>query len=151
MALSHNHNHSMMDKWSDQNRDVGLLLLRIVLGGVLILKGYRFLFHTTDITSLLNSFHQTPFSTALVWVVIFANIAGGLFILMGIFTRIVCLIQIPILIGAMLINMVTHLLNSSEWLLAFVTFFLIVYLYIYGIGKYSIQHLLLDDIDDEEF
>jgi len=140
-----------MDKWSENNRDVGLLLLRIVLGGVLMLKGYRFLFHTTEITNLLNSFHQTPFSTVLTWVVIFANVAGGLFILIGIFTRIVCLVQIPILIGAMLVNMETHLLNSSEWLLAFMTFFLIVYLYIYGSGKYSVQHALMDNIEDEDF
>jgi uncharacterized membrane protein YphA (DoxX/SURF4 family) len=115
-----------------------------------MLKGYRFLFHTTEITNLLNSFHQTPFSTALAWVVIFANVAGGLFILIGIFTRLVCLVQIPILIGAMIINMETHLLNSSEWLLAFMTFFLIVYLYIYGSGKYSVQHALMDNIMDDE-
>jgi putative oxidoreductase len=151
MALSHDHNHSMMDKWSEHNRDVGLLLLRIVLGAVLMLKGYRFLFHTNDVTNIINSYHPSSLATIFAWVIIFANLLGGLFILIGILTRIVCLIQIPILVGAMLINIGTHLLNSSEWLLAFVTFFLIVYLYIYGSGKYSIQHVLMDNIDDEEF
>jgi putative oxidoreductase len=134
-----------LDNWGSNNRDVGLLLLRIVLGTVLLLKAFRFLFNISDITNVINSYHPTSMALAFSWIVILANMAGGIFILIGVLTRVVCVVQIPILIGAMLINVETHVLNSSEWMLAFVTFFLIVYLYIYGSGKYSLSYVLLKE------
>ena len=139
-----------LDKWGEQNRDVGLLLLRLVLGAVLILKGYRFMFHTEELTNMINNYNHSYLALYLTWIVILANLVGGIFILIGILPRVTAIIEIPILIGAMLMNLQAHLLNSSEWLLAFVTFFLIVYLYIFGSGKYSVGYLLLKAPQDEE-
>ena len=140
-----------VEKWGNNNRDVSLLLLRIVLGTVLLVKGFRFLFHSDELTGVINSYHPSSIAVLFTWIVIFADMLGGLFILIGLLTRVTCLVQIPILMGAMLISLETHLLNSSEWLLAFVSFFLIVYLYIYGSGKYGIGYLLLkQSADDEE-
>jgi putative oxidoreductase len=139
-----------LDKWGEQNRDVGLLLVRLVLGAVLILKGYRFLFHTNDIINMINTYHQSSLTIYFAWLVILANLVGGIFILIGILPRVTAIIEIPILIGAMLLNLEANVLNSSEWLLAFVTFFLIVYLYIFGSGKYSVGYLLLRAPQDEE-
>jgi len=139
-----------LEKWGNNNRDLGLLSLRIVLAAVLLLKGFRFLFHSDELTNVISTYNPTTIAVIFTWFVILADMVGGIFILIGVLTRATCIVQIPILIGAMLLSLETHVLNSSEWLLAFVTFFLIVYLYIYGSGKFSVGYLLLKQAEDEE-
>ena len=74
--------------------------------------------------------------------IIFAHILGGPLIFFGLFTRIVCLIQIPILIGAVIfINLPKGLLsigNMELWASIVVLVGLVVFM-VFGAGRFSID------------
>ena len=83
-----------------KNHPKWLVVFRIILGLSLFLKGIQFIENKTLLqkvvneTAVLNDYFWLQ--TLIPWI----NIFGGAFILIGLFTRFACLIQIPILIGA---------------------------------------------------
>jgi uncharacterized membrane protein YphA (DoxX/SURF4 family) len=80
---------------------------------------------------------------ALAHYVVFAHILGGPLIAFGLFTRIVSLIQIPILIGAVIfVNYPKGFLsmgNHMELEISVVVLVGLVVFIIFGAGKYSID------------
>jgi uncharacterized membrane protein YphA (DoxX/SURF4 family) len=74
----------------------------------------------------------------------FAHIFGGIFIIMGLLTRIAVLLQLPVLIGAVFfINLgLSSFSNSTDLILSIVVLFLLVYFLIYGNGEYSMDEYL---------
>ena len=90
--------------WGDRHHPKWLDLIRIVLGIFLCYKGIDFLRNTGSLLSLMKI--SSPFSEFVIMMlghyVTFAHIIGGLFLTIGLFTRAACLIQIPILLGAVI-------------------------------------------------
>lgn len=70
-----------------------------------------------------------------------AHLVGGLLIAFGLLTRWSLLAQIPILIGAILINFLGPM-HWGNFSLAFVVMLLTLFFIFYGSGKHSVDYYL---------
>lgn len=95
---NHPHTHAAYKpKW--------LTLLRVALGIILLLKGFLFFQDSSSLTTMLQSpgikvlnNNAEVFS----FFITYLNLLGGVFIIAGLFTRWVSLLQIPLVIGAII-------------------------------------------------
>ena len=95
-----------------RNHPKWLVVFRVILGLSLFLKGIQFIENKSLLQKAVNETAALSdyfwLQTLIPWI----NILGGAFILIGLFTRLACLIQIPILIGAIVF------VNSKKGLFA---------------------------------
>ena len=126
-----------------QSNKLILLVFRIILGIILFAKGISFLRDKALLENLIsNSITEEKFS--IVGLLIpYIHIAGGFFIIIGLYIRVSILIQLPIIIGAIIL-----LLESGgkpyQGEILFSTLILIMLLVqlVYGDGLYSWRNLL---------
>lgn len=117
-----------------------LTILRILLGGMLFIKGIIFISDTTKLEALLQASrlaeHYAPW---LVSGIAWANILCGLFILCGLLTRLCCLFQIPMMLVAIFaVNIPNRTItNSSELALSIFILVLLIIFLIEGSGRLS--------------
>lgn len=117
-----------------------LVIPRIVLGGMLFIKGITFVGDSSHLESLIeNSRLAGSFTPVLAGIIAWTHLLGGLFILTGLATRAMCLLQIPILLGAVLfINLPNFTLdNSAELWLSMISLVMLIAFVIEGSGKIS--------------
>ena len=90
--------------------------------------------------------NQVPFGSLMLIIlahyVIFAHIIGGLLLAFGILTRVACIMQIPVLIGAIIfINATGEMFRPfSELLLSILVLLLLIFFLIVGNGPWSAEH-----------
>ena len=85
------------------NQPRWLTLLRVLLGLVLFWKGITFIYEYADLQGILHRMAIDVVDKNASWMaflITYINLLGGLFITVGLFTRTSCLVQIPILMGA---------------------------------------------------
>lgn len=133
-----------ISQWGDVHHPRWMDALRIFLGIVILAKGVSFIADRNIVFDLLR---QTNFQLS-IWMavhyVVFANVVGGLFIMLGFQTRLAVIFQLPILLGAVFFVNITNgfdYLNSELWISVLVLILLFVFL-IEGSGKYSLDHLM---------
>src|ERR671913_1539941 len=122
-----------LEYWGDRHHPRYLDILRIALGVFLCFKGVEFARNSTMLNEVIG--RQVPFNSLLLLIlghyVIFAHIMGGFLLAIGLLTRFACLIQLPILIGAIifvnfdLTNHFTDLLVSLA-ILGLLIYFMII-------------------------
>lgn len=132
------------EQWGDRHHPKWLDIIRIALGIFLCYKGVDFLRNSSDLISLMTL--RSPFSSFVLILVAhyvtFAHIIGGLFLTIGMFTRAACLIQIPILIGAIIFvntSLDAAFKPYSELFLSVLVLLLLIYFLIIGNGPLSIK------------
>jgi len=95
MGIAH-----QIDTWSKAHNPKWLVVLRAGLGLCLFIKGIQFIYNSI----LLNQvFANSPFLSHFSWLsslIPYFHLLGGALLLVGLFTRFVCLVNIPILLGA---------------------------------------------------
>jgi putative oxidoreductase len=131
--------------WGDRHHPKWLDIIRIVLGIFLCYKGIDFLRNNSNLISLMKN--TSPFSEFMIILVghyvTFAHILGGFFLTIGMFTRAACIIQIPILIGAIIfvnINATRDAFSPySELFLSIIILLLLIYFLIIGNGPLSVK------------
>ncbi len=71
----------------------------------------------------------------------FAHMVGGILLALGLFTRLACLIQIPVLLGAIIfVNTSRDMLRPySELILSILILLLLIYFLIAGNGPWSFK------------
>lgn len=130
-------------RWGDQHRPGFLDILRIILGVFITYKGIYFITHMTELEMATTGFNAWFAGAAIAHYVVFAHILGGPLIACGLFTRIVCLIQLPILIGAVfLVNAPRGFLSVGNFMELEVSLLVLAGLItfiIFGAGRYSID------------
>ncbi len=132
-----------LEYWGDRHHPRWMDIVRIALGIFLIYKGIDFLRNMGELITLMSiktSFGE--FSYILIGhLVVFAHIMGGIFIALGVLTRFACLMQIPILLGAVfLINRPGGMAEPySELLISLVVLLLLFYFLIAGNGPLSVK------------
>lgn len=127
-----------------------ILLLRIALGVMLFFKGIGFLSHTQQLAIILEQSRFQNMQQFLIYYIPYIHLLGGFFILIGMFTRLFCILQIPVLIGAvffinmphMAFNVQTGELGFSIIILVLLIFYLIRGAGPYSMGRYIKTHLL---------
>jgi putative oxidoreductase len=127
-----------VEHWGDTHHPQWLDVVRILLGVFLCYKGVDFLLNMGDMLGLItNKMSFGSFSSMLMSnYIAFAHILGGVLLILGVLTRFACLIQIPILIGAIFIR--TDMYRPfSAVLLPIVVLLLLIYFLIIGNGKWQ--------------
>jgi putative oxidoreductase len=123
------------------NTDLAALFLRIILGGLMMYHGYPKL---TGFGEMINTFPDLigiggKLSLVLL---VFAEFFCGLFLILGLFTR---LSTLPILIAMIVAFFVAHSEDPFQTKeLAFVFLLLSIVVFILGSGRYSLDSLLLN-------
>jgi putative oxidoreductase len=130
-----------MEYWGDHHHPKWIDIFRIGLGLFLCYKGIDFLANMSTIPGLLsNKMSFGSFNIMLlVSFIAFAHLLGGFLLVLGLLTRFACILQIPILICAIVLN------NSSgdvfkpfsELTLSILVLLLLIYFLIVGNGPWS--------------
>jgi uncharacterized membrane protein YphA (DoxX/SURF4 family) len=134
-----------LEFWGDRHHPKWLDIIRIALGIFLCYKGVDFLRHTSDLISLMKL--TSPFGEFVIILmahyVAFAHILGGFFLALGLFTRAACLIQIPVLLGAIIFVNISATQAAfspySELFLSVIILLLLIYFLIIGNGPLSVK------------
>ena len=138
-----------LEAWGDAHRPVWLDYLRIVLGLFITYKGMVFMTNIEQLQSLIGGYDVIYASIAIAHYVIWVHVLGGPLIALGIFTRVNVILQLPIILGAMiLVNYPKGFLsvgNHMELEVSILVFIGLVLCYIFGSGKVSIDELRRKD------
>ena len=135
-----------LEKWGDSHHPKWLDVVRIVLGIFLFLKGLEFI-NNMDQFALLMSKSQFLASISvgiIAHIIVFAHLVGGLLIAFGLLTRFACLIQIPVILGAIIfINSAEGLLKPhAELWFSIIVLLLLAFFLIEGSGPISIDEVI---------
>ena len=132
-----------VEKWGNSHRPGFLDVFRIIMGAFITYKGFFFVIHMDQFEMTTSGINVYFAGMTVAHYVVFAHILGGPMILVGLFTRIVSVIQLPILIGAVfLVNYPKGFLSIGQhmelWASILVLGGLIVFI-VFGAGKFSID------------
>ena len=130
------------------NKHAPYSLIRIFLGGALIIRGFIIAANPEEIIELVrNEQLHMWFSYATI-----AHIIGGISLMLGLYTRIGTLIQIPILFGAVFMVHAKNgfmMAGQSLEISALVLFLLCIFL-VFGSGAYSIDSIIASRESSEQ-
>ena len=129
--------------WSASHHPRWFIIIRIGLGLFLMAKGINFMHDSNLLDRLIyggaeaaeNNTHWLPI------IITWANLLGGFMILIGMWTRLICLLQIPILIGAIVFINVQKggFAPENELALAILALLMCVFFLIEGSGPLSLD------------
>lgn len=132
-----------LDEMSEKNHSALILGLRILLGVILLIKGYMFMFRINELSDVVQALGMGAFNVTLAMIVASAQLLCGLLILAGLMTRLSCLILFPILIGAVFyVNLRQGFITSSEWMLSVMILYLLIFFFVHGAGELSVYNLI---------
>lgn len=129
-----------LNKWANAHTSIAIDVLRIVTGLFLIFKGLQFSFQTNYLADIVRT---SGLGTGLILehYIAMAHIAGGFLVAMGLITRWALIVQLPIFIGAVLINFI-GVMNVGELLQASAMLISSLFFIFYGSGKHSADYSL---------
>ncbi|MDU8886218.1 DoxX family protein [Yeosuana sp. MJ-SS3] len=128
-----------LNKWANKHTYLPLDLLRIALGVFLFIKGISFMSDSQILMDLFKPIQNMAGGMIVVHYVAPAHFVGGLLIAFGLLTRWAIIAQLPILIGAIVINFAGEM-DATNLILAVITFLVCVFFMFYGSGKRSLDY-----------
>jgi len=134
-----------VEHWGERHHPKWVDIVRISLGLFLCYKGIQFPDH---MSALLNKVPVLSGNTFVIVMlghyIVFAHLLGGILMMAGVLTRFACLIQIPILLGAVIFVNSSHELARPfyELPVSIVVLLLLVYFLIIGNGSFSLSKYL---------
>lgn len=123
---------------------VALDLVRFYLGIGLFVRGALFISRPEVLLSYMNHSNRWFLPLAVSHYVVLAHLCGGLLLALGLRTRLVALVQVPPLLGAVFsVHYAEGLMSAGQSLeFAALVLFLLLVLGVFGAGRYSLDHLL---------
>jgi len=133
--------------WGDRHHPWIIDIIRIVLGAFLLSKGLIFLTNAGYLRFLIldtKAINTSPgMVTAIIYYVTYMHVLGGGLIVLGLFTRLWALLQLPIVFAAVFfVNITAPYVNSELWL-SILTLVLLFLFVIIGSGPLSLDRLLM--------
>ncbi len=127
-----------LNKWAN-GQSYPIDLLRVALGVFLFIKGTTFITNSQALTDVFSQVSNFSGGMFIFHYVAAAHIMGGIMIAFGLLTRWAIWAQLPILIGAVIINFIGqfHWLN---FLMAVVTLGLCIFFLVFGGGRHSADY-----------
>lgn len=126
-----------MEHWGDTHHPQWMDFVRIALGVLLLIKGIEF---SNNMNTLMALMSDLPFGNFMMVIlghyVLFAHIVGGVLLTVGFLTRLACIIQIPILLVALFLNIFNQF---SELSLSLLVLALLIFFVIIGSGRWSLD------------
>jgi putative oxidoreductase len=126
-------------------RHIAIEFLRILFGLFLVGKGYTYVENPSELASFITLIAIPGYADLIVHYIVAAHVVGGLLIAIGLFTRLVLLIQVPVILGAiLLVHAQNGILNSGlQFETAVLSLLLLSSFLYYGSGRWSLDHLVL--------
>lgn len=123
--------------WGDTHHPLWLDIVRILLGAFLCYKGVDFLMNMGQMLNLMTNRMSFGSFAALLMsnYISFAHLLGGILLIMGVLTRFACLLNIPILLGAVFFVNTTLYRPFSEVLVSILILLMLILFLIVGNGK----------------
>lgn len=135
-----------VEDWGNRHHPAVVDVLRILLGALLLAKGYIFLQNMANLKWILSNHDLAGLPSEamsfMMFYVIFVHMTGGTLIMLGMSTRIASLLQLPIIVAAIfVINNFRSPLNTELWLSVVTGVLLLVFLVI-GSEPFSLDYYL---------
>jgi uncharacterized membrane protein YphA (DoxX/SURF4 family) len=128
-----------LNKWANAHTYFPVDLVRMALGVILFLKGVTFITNLQYLQDLISPFDKFGGGMILLHYIASAHILGGILIIFGLLTRWAIIAQLPILIGAVIINFMGEM-HSQNLFLSLLTLAICIFFLIYGSGKHSADY-----------
>ena len=128
-------------RWGDGHHPRWFVILRIILGVCLFAKGISFMSNTSLLRELLAGSSLSNDSGWLPILITWMNLLGGFFLMVGLQTRLVAILELPILVGAILFISTQKSLFAPESELgsAVVVLILLLFFIVEGSGPASLD------------
>lgn len=130
-----------LNKWANAHTYYFIDVLRIALGVFLFIKGINFISQTETLIALIKPLEGYGGTMLTVHYVAFAHLIGGVLIAVGLLTRWAILVQLPIIIGAILINFI-GVMQPGRLFEASIILILSLFFLFYGSGKHSTDYYM---------
>lgn len=130
-----------LNRWANAHTNLFTDGLRVLFGAFIFYKGFFYLGQTEHLYHIFKTVSGPGTYFILVHYVALAHLCGGVFIMLGLITRLSALLQLPIFVGAVTINFIgtMDVLNLFQ---ATAAFFICVFFIGYGSGKHSVDYNL---------
>jgi putative oxidoreductase len=132
-----------LEYWGDRHHPKWADILRFGLGIFLCYKGIEFLENMGTLINQMRGFLPNSYFalSILGHYIVFAHLVGGLMLAFGFGTRVACILQIPILIGAIFfINSAEGMFHSySQLIITVVCLLGLIYFLIVGNGPWAVS------------
>ncbi|MGB1268611.1 MAG: DoxX family protein [Flavobacteriaceae bacterium] len=128
-----------LNKWANSHTYYPLDIIRIGLGAFIFYKGLYFMSNSLILAELIEPLKNYVGEVILLHYVVPAHLVGGVLIMFGLLTRWALIAQIPILIGAVLINII-GVMNGLHLVTASTVLLLSLFFIVYGSGKHSADY-----------
>ncbi len=128
-----------LNKWANAHSNFWFDAIRIALGFFLIYKGAYFVSNSRDFEDLIAPVSNFMGGMLTFHYIAAAHIMGGIMIIFGLLTRWALICQLPILLGAVLINFIGDM-NVTNLIISVVTLAVSIFYTIYGSGKHSADY-----------
>ena len=132
-----------LEFWGDRHHPRWMDFVRIALGAFLLYKGFDFL---QNMSRLLGLMSKNPYFGDFSYFlaghyVVFAHILGGILLILGVLTRAACLVQIPVMLGAVFfVSTNPEMLKPySQLALSILVLLLLIYFLIAGNGPLALK------------
>lgn len=135
-------NVKSLNKWANAHTHYSVDLVRIAVGVFLFIKGVTFITNTQYLEDLLVPIGKVDggFSGMfLVHYIASAHFLGGILIVFGLLTRWAIIAQLPILIGAVVVNFMGEM-HSQNLFFSLLILIISLFFLIYGSGKHSADY-----------
>ena len=132
-------NIKSLNKWANAHTYFSVDLLRMALGVFLFIKGISFITNIQYLENLLSPIDKYGGGMILYHYIASAHIVGGILIVFGLLTRWAIIAQLPILLGAFVINFLGEM-HSQNLALSIVTLGICLIFLFYGSGKNSADY-----------
>ncbi|MGC4099936.1 DoxX family protein [Ferruginibacter sp.] len=139
-----------LELWGESHHSKWLDIVRVALGAFICYKGISFLANMSTLLGLLSSTNMNSGSFALLLLgqfIVIVHLLGGFFIMIGLHTRLACLSQIPILIGAIVLLRVSGSgsLASQDMVTTIVVLALLLLFLVMGNGPWSYDRMFVEE------
>lgn len=135
-------NVKSLNKWANAHTHYSVDLVRVVVGVFLFIKGITFITNTQyleDLLAPIDAIDSGFFGMFLVHYIASAHFLGGILIVFGLLTRWAIIAQLPILIGAIVVNFMGEM-HSQNLFLSLLILIISLFFLIYGSGKHSADY-----------
>jgi len=138
-----------IEHWADQHHPMWIEYVRITLGIVLIIKGISFIINKDEVIQMITSSDYWVVHYIIAHYVIGGYIVCGAALIIGLFTRIVVVFEIPALLGSIIFfDLHKNLFAiNSEMAYSIIILALLLFFLFYGPGKISMDYYIQNHKD----
>ncbi len=125
-----------LNKWANAHSYYLIDLIRVAFGVFLFAKGVDFMSNLAQMAEVIKPFENMPGGMLIIHYIAPAHFVGGFLIVVGLLTRWAVIVQLPILIGAIMVNFLGEM-NANNLIVASAALLICLFFIIYGSGKHS--------------